>query len=678
MTSPRKSNKLADREPRNSIQISNSRNADNRISRHLHEQASSPNRSILSGRSARNSISLSNYGSVTEATSFPEDVVSKHASKVLENYLVQPDENMTSSDANCHSNEEPNARYSASYSLKGGSITRDIYKWHENQNGSVRSRRTLSFSALHPTSSFHDSEAVNDSEYMVEDMLKPGGFRRHYVLQKAAEEGREANIIARSFIDFLALYGHFAGEDYFEDEDDEDSEQGLGPSNSRFDGSNQGMNSREIGESTPLKPSQRNRTNPVGTASAQKCFFLLMKSFVGTGVLFLPRSFYNGGMTFSIITLLLVAVIALYCMLLLVECHHMVGGSFGDIGKRLYGPYARYAVMGSIILSQLGFCCAYTIFVAKTVRELTVSITDCAINLPESYFIFGQLLIYIPMAMVRKIKYFSMAALIADVFILAGLGYLYYFDISKLATQGLANIQSFNKDNFALMIGTAIFTFEGIGLVLPIAESMKEPQKFPKVLSWTVAISAFIFTSVAALCYAAFGDKVDAVVLLNLPRESTTVQSVQGLYSLAIMFSVPLQLFPALRIIETGLFPRGSGKESNVVKWQKNTFRSGLVLFFLSIAFLGSDSLDNFVSMIGAFACVPLCFIYPALFHWKAINSTSSNQIAASPVPISKGAYQNMIDIVLVAFGVIMMVYVSIINIINWSSPESNGPDFCA
>lgn len=668
MSSPKNLPNLADREPRNSESI----NTDNRISRHLQEQASSPSRSVLSGRSGRNSNTFSNYGSLAEGPTFPEDVVSKHASKVLKNYLVQPEETVLSSDASIHSNEEPDSNaYSASYSLKGGAITRDIYKWHENRTASVRSRRTLSFSALHPTSSFHGSEDDNDG-FLVGDMLKPGGFRRHYIHQRAVDEGRDPNIVTRSFIDFIALYGHFAGEDYLEDED-EDLEQGTRPSNSRADGFN-----REIDENIPLKPSQRNRTNPVGTASAQKCFFLLMKSFVGTGVLFLPRSFYNGGMTFSIITLILVAIIALYCMLLLVECHHMVGGSFGDIGKRLYGPYARYAVLFSIILSQLGFCCAYTIFVAKTVRELTVTVTDCAINLPESAFIFGQLLIYIPMAMVRKIKYFSIAALIADVFILAGLGYLYYFDISKLATQGLANIQSFNKESFALMIGTAIFTFEGIGLVLPIAESMKEPQKFPKILSWTVGISAFIFTSVAALCYATFGDKVDAVVLLNLPRDSATVQSVQGLYSLAIMFSVPLQLFPALRIIETGLFPRGSGKESNVVKWKKNAFRSGLVLFFLSVAFLGSDSLDNFVSMIGAFACVPLCFIYPALFHWKAINSASPSQIAASPVPISKGIYQNMIDIMLVAFGVIMMIYVSIINIINWSSPEAGAPDFCA
>lgn len=30
---------------------------------------------------------------------------------------------------------------------------------------------------------------------------------------------------------------------------------------------------------------------------------------------------------------------------------------------------------------------------------------------------------------------------------------------------------------------TAVFSFEGIGLVIPITDAMKEPRKFPKVLS---------------------------------------------------------------------------------------------------------------------------------------------------------------------------------------------------
>ena len=64
---------------------------------------------------------------------------------------------------------------------------------------------------------------------------------------------------------------------------------------------------------------------------------LLLKSFVGTGVLFLPRAFLNGGMVFSTVVLLGVALLSYHCFILLVHTRLKVDGSFGDIGGLLYG-----------------------------------------------------------------------------------------------------------------------------------------------------------------------------------------------------------------------------------------------------------------------------------------------------------------------------------------------------
>ena len=71
--------------------------------------------------------------------------------------------------------------------------------------------------------------------------------------------------------------------------------------------------------------------------------------------------------------------------------------------------------------------------------------------------------------------------------------------------------------------------------------------------------------------------------------------------SVAILLSMPLQLFPAVRIMENGLFSR-SGKHNPSVKWQKNLFRAGTVLFCSLVSWAGSNELDKFVSLIGSFA----------------------------------------------------------------------------
>jgi proton-coupled amino acid transporter len=147
-----------------------------------------------------------------------------------------------------------------------------------------------------------------------------------------------------------------------------------------------------------------------------------------------------------------------------------------------------------------------------------------------------------------------------------------------------------------------VFTFEGIGLIIPITEAMKEPEKFPKVLTGVMIGITILFTSAGALSYAAFGSKTETVILLNLPQKSHWVQSVQGLYSIAIMLSIPLQLFPAIRIMENGIFTR-SGKYNNLVKWQKNFFRIFILFICAAISIWAGDNLDKFVSFVGSVAC---------------------------------------------------------------------------
>jgi proton-coupled amino acid transporter len=71
---------------------------------------------------------------------------------------------------------------------------------------------------------------------------------------------------------------------------------------------------------------------------------------------------------------------------------------------------------------------------------------------------------------------------------------------------------------------------------------------------------------------------------------------VQALYALAICLSIPLQLFPAIRITENALFSK-SGKHNPLVKWQKNMFRFMAVLACACVAIVGSGDLDKFVSL---------------------------------------------------------------------------------
>ena len=325
----------------------------------------------------------------------------------------------------------------------------------------------------------------------------------------------------------------------------------------------------------------------------------------------MPKAFLNGGMLFSNLVLLFVASLSYYCFVLLVKSRLAVEGSFGDIGGILYGRWFRNVILGSIVISQIGFVAAYIVFTSANLQAFFLAVTDCGQPIPIPLLILCQMIFFLPFSLLRDISKLGFTALVADAFILVGLLYLYYYDIYTIANQGgIADIINFNRNDWTLFIGTAIFTFEGIGLIIPIQESMKNQKQFPAVLGLVMIIITIVFISMGALSYAAYGSATETVVLLNLPQDSKFVNAVQFLYSVAILLSTPLQIFPAIKITENELFTK-SGKYNPFIKWQKNVFRFFFVAFCAAVAWVGANDLDKFVALVGSFACVPLVYIYP-------------------------------------------------------------------
>jgi solute carrier family 36 (proton-coupled amino acid transporter) len=512
----------------------------------------------------------------------------------------------------------------SSLRLQGGDITRGIYRWTDEAEQRAKVQRSKSFSQPRPDP---ENEALDINAIKV-----PGGFRRNYLRRAARspsanpdrlELGQnpdgngQMRLLTASFLEFLTIYGHFAGEELQEDD------EALGPgeyfsSGAEDDafGSDEGSDEERepMEDSALLTPSRRKRRRKErggsGKNSPMSAALLLLKSFVGTGVLFLPRAYLNGGMVFSNLVLLFVAALSYHCFVLLVNTRLKINGSFGDLGGILYGKWMRNVILGSIVLSQIGFVAAYIVFTSENLRAFILAVSHCKTLIDIKWLILMQMVIFLPFSLLRDIEKLGFTALIADAFILIGLTYLLYYDILTLHTQGLADIINFNQKDWSLFIGTAIFTFEGIGLIIPIQESMRQPEKFSKVMFVVMIIITTLFITMGAISYAAYGSKTETVVLLNLPQDNKLVNGVQFLYSVAILLSTPLQIFPAIRITENALFTR-SGKYNPYIKWQKNIYRFFSVFVCALIAYGGADNLDKFVALVGNFACIPLVYIYP-------------------------------------------------------------------
>ncbi len=543
----------------------------------------------------------------------------------MRRHLVQPGDAASDDGRSTSKGKQPAAAGTSglddefsSLKLLGGDITRPIYKWTEEADQQSRMQRSKSFSAPRPQ--------PETEELDINNIKVPGGFRRNFIRRAARDpdeadngsgssqnQGHQPRLLTSSFLEFLTLYGHFAGEEL--EEDDEVLRPGeYFTSGSEGDVYEEGSDEEPMEESALLTPSRHKRKRRErggsGQNSPMSAALLLLKSFVGTGVLFLPRAYLNGGMLFSNLVLLFVAGLSYYCFVLLVTTRLKVDGSFGDIGGILYGKWMRNLILSSIVISQIGFVAAYIVFTSENLQAFILAVTDCKTLIPITWLIIMQMVVFLPFSLLRDIGKLAFTALIADAFIVIGLAYLFYYDVLTLNTKGLADIIMFNQKDWTLFIGTAIFTFEGIGLIIPIQESMRHPQKFPKVMFAVMVIISTLFITMGAVSYAAYGSKTETVVLLNLPQDDKLVNGVQFLYSLAILLSTPLQIFPAIRITENALFTK-SGKYNPYIKWQKNVYRFFVVALCALVAWGGADNLDKFVALVGNFACIPLVYIYP-------------------------------------------------------------------
>lgn len=532
---------------------------------------------------------------------------------------------------------------------QGGDITRHMQHQIDNVRGTNSKRRTR----LSSLSAYFPSRRGS----MASDINVPGGFRREFLINKSFKENKEPpNFLTRNFLEFLSIYGHFAGEDLESDGEEEnqeaDEETGLLHTE----------NGRRLNH-------ERTEERKKGTASLPKTYFLLFKALVGSGVLFLPRAFLNGGLFFSTVVLILFGLLTFFCYLILIKSKAILGKpSFGELGYETHGKILRSFILVSIIISQIGFVATYILFTAENLLSFFngyLDIENGAVNTKN--IVIAQCLLLIPLVLIRKIAKLSLISFVSSLFIIIGLVIIFYFSISKLTYSGVGKgIIMFNRKSWPMLIGVAVTSFEGVGLILPIESSMQRPEKFPMVLFTSLLIITGLFASIGVIGYSAFGNKVKSIIILNLPETSLAVQSISVLYSLAVFLTAPLQLFPVTKILESLIFNsrifnsngnrmndgklyHNSGKYNSSIKWSKNFIRALLISIICMVAYLNADNIDRFISFNGCFACIPLVYIYPPLIHlktYKVINQATR---------LDK--FLKVFDYVIIGVGSVVVVY---------------------
>lgn len=173
--------------------------------------------------------------------------------------------------------------------------------------------------------------------------------------------------------------------------------------------------------------------------------------------------------------------------------------------------------------------------------------------------------------------------------------------------------------------------FEGsITLLVPLQEAVyreEDRKKFPSVYRRVILGIITFYTFFGIFCWMSFGKDVKTVMTTSLP-EGNIATTVQLAYSVAVIFTFPLQNFPSLEIAcrsISGAMQACCGKSTSKLQ-SRNLIASVLVCLLAVVAISTMNSLDKVVSLMGSLLGCPLAFVFPPLIHNSLDPSISAGR----------------------------------------------------
>ena len=263
------------------------------------------------------------------------------------------------------------------------------------------------------------------------------------------------------------------------------------------------------------------------------------------------------------------------------------------------------------------------------------------------------------MSWIRHIGKIASCHVIADIIMLLTFIYIEFVDIYFILKNGISKELKLNKlnwPNLISFIGTSLYCYEAIGVVIPIYQQTRNKQKFYSILQFTFILITIIYTSFGLLGDLAFNSSLTnrpinyAIIdTLKANKENILLLITYILTYIYVCNLIPtyiLMIYPAVRILEINFLDYMP--QSTKRKWLKNLMRAFVVLLTISFGCLLQERWMIAMSFIGSLTLAHLGFIFPGIFGLKLLSETRLQKIK---------------DYFLIIFGVFVFIICTLVTV---------------
>lgn len=407
--------------------------------------------------------------------------------------------------------------------------------------------------------------------------------------------------------------------------------------------------------------------------SCDETLMHMIKANIGSGLLAIPFAFKNAGLVFGSFGLWFTAAVCLHCIHILLKSYkHVINKKdknsepstgYDDIvflmmkeackSESKIPRYTKIFISIFLIVSQLGFCCVYFVFIPSNVEQVIEHYypeTNYTVQALMS-IILGPMIVY---CLIRNLKYLAPFSTFANFLMIGSIIIILYDlfidgDLKPLSELKLvAPVTSW--PNF---FSSCVYAFEGIGCVMPVYNGMEDKEFFTPingVLNTSMILVAIMYYAIGFFGYLKYGNDSLASITLNLPVQNVLFQAVKLCFAGAVFLTYNLQFLIGCDILWQYVFQASkylrsltdnkqllNDDEDDEIQIQykhtpsrfviimenllsKSTilyiietlFRTAMIIFTYSLAMV-VPRIDLFIALIGAVGSSTLALIIPPM-----------------------------------------------------------------
>jgi len=355
----------------------------------------------------------------------------------------------------------------------------------------------------------------------------------------------------------------------------------------------------------------------------------LFKGYLGAGLLSLPWALQQVGLVYSLIGMLVIAVLNFYGVKRFIQCDKknaseryerikLEGEREGksksvDMSPVDYGLGPSIStcvavgghplgIVGSVFVfgAQIGTAAAYNLIIIHTLVDV--------LGMKKVYASIGVTLAYLILALLPDLSTLSISSAFGLLSYGVVFALLFYEGGHNIYEKGFQPIpETLHYDGVLAWLGIVIWAFEGINTAQSIYKEMDldDPHEFYDALRIAYMAGFGIYLTTGVVGCLAYGDSVNQLFILNF-RPGLMVQLAQLMLVGVLVLTIPIQMYPVYSLFE---YVR---KFTFVPHWY-----SMRVMFTGVIIIIGMLVPDPVVviSLVGSVCFGGMGFILPGICH---------------------------------------------------------------